>query len=82
MTSFASVATCINNMGLGFGLTAPGFSEISPAEKYLLCFAMLLGRLEIYTLLVLFSVSFGVIIRNNTCSVYGAVNLKYDSHIL
>ena len=58
MTSFASVAACINNMGLGFGLTAPGFGEISPAAKYLLCFAMLLGRLEIYTLLVLLSVSF------------------------
>lgn len=58
ITAFATVAACINNMGLGFGETAAGFGEITDGAKYLMCLAMLLGRLEIYTLLVLFSASF------------------------
>lgn len=55
LTSFASVAACINNMGLGFGETAQGFGTLSDAAKYLLCSAMLLGRLEIYPVLILLS---------------------------
>ncbi|EGM1627965.1 potassium transporter TrkG [Salmonella enterica] len=58
MTSFASVAACINNMGLGAGQTAAGFGALSDSAKYILCGAMLLGRLEIYPLLILLSRTF------------------------
>ncbi|MCS2171803.1 TrkH family potassium uptake protein [Scandinavium sp. TWS1a] len=58
LTSFASVAACINNMGLGFGATATGFGTLNDAAKYLLCGAMLLGRLEIYPVLILLSRTF------------------------
>lgn len=55
MTSFATVAACINNMGLGFGETASTFGTLSDGAKYLMCAAMILGRLEIYPVLILFS---------------------------
>lgn len=55
LTSFASVAACINNMGLGFGETAQGFGTLTDGAKYLLCAAMILGRLEIYPVLILLS---------------------------
>lgn len=58
LTSFASVAACINNMGLGFGTTAAGFGLLDDTAKYLLCGAMLLGRLEIFPVLVLLSGTF------------------------
>ncbi|WP_172895282.1 MULTISPECIES: TrkH family potassium uptake protein [Buttiauxella] len=58
LTSFATVAACINNMGLGFGETAAGFGTLSDSAKYLMCAAMLLGRLEIYPVLILFSRTF------------------------
>ncbi|WP_115630275.1 TrkH family potassium uptake protein [Buttiauxella agrestis] len=58
LTSFATVAACINNMGLGFGETAAGFGTLNDSAKYLMCAAMLLGRLEIYPVLILFSRTF------------------------
>ncbi|BEO78375.1 trk system potassium uptake protein [Serratia marcescens] len=58
ITSFATVAACINNMGLGYGETAAGFGTMSDAAKWLMCAAMLLGRLEIYPMLILFSRTF------------------------
>lgn len=58
LTSFATVAACINNMGLGFGETAAGFATLNDSAKYLMCAAMLLGRLEIYPVLILFSRTF------------------------
>ncbi|CAI0782808.1 TrkH family potassium uptake protein [Serratia quinivorans] len=58
VTSFATVAACINNMGLGFGETAAGFGTLSDAAKWLMCSAMLLGRLEIYPMLILCSRAF------------------------
>lgn len=58
LTSFATVAACINNMGLGFGETAAGFATLNDMSKYLMCAAMLLGRLEIYPVLILLSRTF------------------------
>ncbi|MFI8418041.1 TrkH family potassium uptake protein [Serratia sp. NPDC078593] len=58
MTSFATVAACINNMGLGFGETAAGFGTLSDPAKWMMCAAMLFGRLEIYPLLILCSRAF------------------------
>lgn len=55
MTSFATVAACINNMGLGFGETASTFGTLKDGAKYLMCAAMILGRLEIYPVLILCS---------------------------
>lgn len=54
-TSFATVAACINNMGLGFGVTASTFGTLTEGAKYLMCMAMILGRLEIYPILILCS---------------------------
>lgn len=55
MTAFATVAACINNMGLGYGETASTFGTLKEGAKYLMCAAMILGRLEIYPILILFS---------------------------
>nr|WP_255433858.1 TrkH family potassium uptake protein [Pectobacterium sp. CFBP8739] len=55
LTSFATVAACINNMGLGFGETASTFGTLKDEAKYLMCAAMIMGRLEIYPILILFS---------------------------
>lgn len=55
LTSFATVAACINNMGLGFGATASSFGVLNDIAKYLMCIAMILGRLEIYPVIILFS---------------------------
>ncbi|HHH7887429.1 TPA: potassium transporter TrkG, partial [Escherichia coli] len=48
-------AACINNMGLGFGATASSFGVLNDIAKYLMCIAMILGRLEIYPVIILFS---------------------------
>ncbi len=59
LTSFATVAACINNMGLGFGATASSFGVLNDIAKCLMCIAMILGRLEIYPVIILFSGFFG-----------------------
>ncbi|MCV5179184.1 potassium transporter TrkG, partial [Escherichia coli] len=46
---------CINNMGLGFGATASSFGVLNDIAKCLMCIAMILGRLEIYPVIILFS---------------------------
>ena len=53
VTAFSAVAACINNLGPGLGDVAANYSSLIPQAKWVLCFAMLLGRLEIFTLLVL-----------------------------
>ncbi|WP_192459058.1 TrkH family potassium uptake protein [Musicola keenii] len=58
ITSFSTVAACINNMGLSMGLTADGFGSLNDGAKWLMCVAMIMGRLEIFPILVLFSSSF------------------------
>lgn len=57
-TAFAAVGACINNLGPGMGALAVPYSDISTTAKWILCFAMLLGRLELFTLLVLFTPMF------------------------
>jgi trk system potassium uptake protein TrkH len=57
ITSFSGAATAISNVGPGLGeMIGPSgnFGELSNFAKWVLSFAMLLGRLEIFTLLVLF----------------------------
>lgn len=57
-TAFSSVAACINNMGPALGLNAVHFGALSDFSTWLMSFAMLVGRLEIFTILVLFIPSF------------------------
>lgn len=58
VTAFSAVAACMNNLGPGLGGVGPHYADISDFAKGLLCFAMLLGRLEIFTLLVLLTPAF------------------------
>jgi trk system potassium uptake protein TrkH len=59
-TSMGAVATCLGNIGPGLGSVGPAetFAHIHPAGKWFLSFLMLLGRLELFTILVLFSPAF------------------------
>jgi trk system potassium uptake protein TrkH len=52
-TTWSAVGSALNNLGPGLGEVAANYSSIPDTAKWLLCFAMLLGRLEIFTLLVL-----------------------------
>ncbi|MBQ2815726.1 MAG: TrkH family potassium uptake protein [Clostridia bacterium] len=58
-TNFSAAVTCINNVGPGFSLVGPSmnFAEYSDISKIVLSFAMLLGRLEIFPLLISLSPS-------------------------
>ena len=58
ITAFTAVAAAINNLGPGLGEVAANFSGIADASKWVLIMAMLFGRLEIFTLLVLFTPAF------------------------
>ena len=55
ITSFSSVAAAIGNIGPGLGMVGPvkNFLEIPDVGKWVLIFCMLLGRLEIYTVILL-----------------------------
>jgi len=58
LTAFSAVAACINNAGPGLGEVYANVSTVTPFGKWVLIFAMLAGRLEIFTLLVLFTPAF------------------------
>ena len=58
VTAFSAVAACINNLGPGLGDVGADYTAINDLSKWLLCLAMLLGRLEIFTLLVLLTPTF------------------------
>ncbi len=57
-TAFTAVGACINNLGPGLGEVAAHYGNINVVAKWVLCFAMILGRLEVFTLLVLFTPMF------------------------
>ena len=58
VTAFSAVAACLNNLGPGLGDVSYHYGELSGVAKLILSFAMLLGRLEIFTLFVLFTPAF------------------------
>ncbi len=60
ITAFSSVAATLGNVGPGLGLVGPTdhYAHVPWAGKWLLTFFMLLGRLEIYTVIVLFAPDF------------------------
>ena len=53
LTAFSAVAANLNNLGPGLGDVAANYQALPPATKWVLMLAMVLGRLEIFTLLVL-----------------------------
>lgn len=59
VTTFTALAACINNIGPGLEAVGPmgNFSAFSPLSKLLLSFDMLVGRLEIFPMLLLFAPS-------------------------
>jgi trk system potassium uptake protein TrkH len=58
ITAFTAVAACMNNLGPGLGEVAANYAGVSDFSKWVLVLAMLFGRLEIFTLLVLFTPTF------------------------
>ncbi|MCP5157936.1 MAG: potassium transporter [Gammaproteobacteria bacterium] len=54
VTAFGTTAACLNNMGVGLGDTAGGFSVLNDSATWLMSLAMLVGRLEVFPLLLLF----------------------------
>ncbi|MCK5921914.1 MAG: potassium transporter, partial [Methylococcales bacterium] len=58
VTAFSAVTACLNNLGPGLGDVAANYSDINATSKWVLCMAMLLGRLEIFTLLVVLTPAF------------------------
>jgi trk system potassium uptake protein TrkH len=59
-TALGAVATCLGNIGPGLGSVGPvnNFAHITPFGKWLLAALMLLGRLELFTVLMLFNPNF------------------------
>lgn len=59
-TSFGAVAACIGNIGPGLGMVGPveTYAHFPDFGKWFLSFLMLLGRLELFTVLVLFAPAF------------------------
>lgn len=58
ITAFSAIAATINNLGPGLGGVSANYAHLSDFNKLLLCFSMFLGRLEIFTLLVLLMPAF------------------------
>lgn len=58
VSAFSATAAAINNLGPGLNEVAANFAGISDTAKWILTFAMLCGRLEIFSLLVLLTPSF------------------------
>lgn len=58
VTAFSAMAAAINNLGPGLGEVAANFRTIDDFSKWVLSAAMLLGRLEIFTFLVLLTPDF------------------------
>ena len=58
VTAFSATAACMNNLGPGLGNVAVNYSEINDAAKWMLSVAMILGRLEVFTLLVILTPRF------------------------
>jgi trk system potassium uptake protein len=58
VTAFSAIAACMNNAGTGLGKVAANFATLSDPGKWICLVAMLLGRLEVFPLLVLISPTF------------------------
>jgi trk system potassium uptake protein TrkH len=57
-TAYSAVGACITNLGPALGDAGPNYASLTDPAKLVLCLAMLMGRLEIYTLLVILTPAF------------------------
>jgi trk system potassium uptake protein TrkH len=57
LTALSAIVACINNAGPGLGLVGPGstYAVLTDFQLWVCSAAMLLGRLEVFTILVLFT---------------------------
>ena len=55
LTSFSAVSASLNNLGPGLGMVGESYEDISAPVKWILIINMMLGRLELFTILVLFT---------------------------
>ncbi|WP_118984524.1 Trk system potassium transporter TrkH [Photorhabdus sp. CRCIA-P01] len=58
LSAFSAIAATLNNLGPGLGAVADNFTAMNPTAKWILVITMLFGRLEVFTLLVLFTPTF------------------------
>jgi trk system potassium uptake protein TrkH len=60
VTAFTAIVACVNNTGPGLGLVGPSttYAVLEDFQTWICIFAMLLGRLEIFTLLVVMTPAF------------------------
>lgn len=58
ITAFSAVAACMNNLGPGLAGVGANYIDLSDPAKWVLTFAMMLGRLEVFTLVILFTGAF------------------------
>lgn len=58
LNAFAALTACLSNFGPGLYDVAEHYADVNEGSKYVLVLAMLLGRLEIFSLLVLFTPTF------------------------
>lgn len=57
-TAFSATAATLNNLGPGLGEVSENFATINDPQKWILTLSMLLGRLEIFTLLIILTRTF------------------------
>ncbi|MGV3003475.1 TrkH family potassium uptake protein [Vibrio sp.] len=58
LSAFSAVAATLNNLGPGLGDVSVHFANVNDAAKWVLIVSMLFGRLEVFTLLILFTPTF------------------------
>ena len=58
ITAWSATAASFNNLGPGLGAVAENYADLNTMSKAILCSGMLLGRLEVFTLLVVLSPTF------------------------
>ena len=58
LTSFSAIAACLNNLGPGLGAVGAHFQQLADIPIWICSFAMILGRLEVFTVLVLLTPQF------------------------
>ena len=60
ISSFSAIIACINNAGPGLNLVGPAanYSTLTDFQTWICTLAMLIGRLEIFTFLILFTPGF------------------------
>ena len=58
VTAFSAVGACLNNLGPGLGDVAQNYGSLGEVAKWILSFSMLIGRLEVLTIIAIFHKAF------------------------